>query len=192
MIHMRSVLSLILALLVSQAHAEWKSDADFRFQNGDQVGIGVYRVGKKAEILMKKIVSLDGSGRAKLENGKEVKIGFGNIKSAMASVEEGYRTDNDLIGLDVEAVIYAHRGRNIISILGEVATPGHGPWKEGITLEEAVKLAGGFKKGAYLKRIAIQRGTESLILDCRPPNVAKEFKLEAGDAIAVDLAPMNL
>ncbi len=182
---------LALAMAVSQAHAQWKPEADFLFRNGDSVGIGVFRTGKKAEILMKKMVTLDGSGKATLENGKHVKIGFGNIKSAMAAVEEGYRTGNDLMGLDVEAIVYAHGGKGIVSVLGEVGKPGHGTWKADMTLEDAIKAAGGFKKDAFLKRVSVQRESETIYVDCREENAAKEFKLQTGDCIPVQIAPMN-
>jgi SLBB domain len=182
---------LALAAAVSQGHAQWKSEVDFRFQNGDSVGIGVFRTGKKPEVLMKKTVTLDSSGRATLDNGKDVKIGFGNIKAAMASVEERYRTGNDLIGFDVEAFILSHEGRGIVTVLGEVGTPGHGPWKDGMSLEDVVKSAGGFKKDAFLKRVVVQRESEFIYLDCRPENVAKEFKLKAGDFVYVPIAPLN-
>lgn len=190
---MRTALLLIVsvATAVSHAHAQWKSEADFRFQNGDSVGIGVYRTGKKAEVLMKKAVTLDGSGKGALDNGKKVKIGFGNIKSAMATIEEGFRTGDDLTGFNVEAIIFSHGARGLVTVLGEVGTPGHGPWKEGMTLEDAIKSAGGFKKDAFLKSVTVQRESEFIYVDCRKENAPREFKLHVGDFISVAISPMN-
>lgn len=140
---------------------------------------------------MKKEVRLDESGQATLSNNKRAKLGFGNIKAAMAAIEEGYRTSEDFTGLDVEAQILGHNGTPIVTVLGEVGKPGHGPWKNGLTLADAIRSAGDFKKGAYKKRVLVQRAGILNTLDCRDDKVAAEFKLEAGDLVLIEFSPFR-
>lgn len=173
------------------AQIDWKSEEEFRFQNGDTVGIGVFRNSKPTKILMKKSVVLDATGKALLDNGNKVKIGFGNVKAAIAKIESAYRTSDDMMGLDVEAYIFSRGNEPIVTVLGEVRTPGHGRWADTMTLTDVIAAAGGFKSGADLKRVVIQRGDSSFTLDCRNPDTIKQFKIHSGDLILVALASMH-
>ena len=185
------ILLFLWSAAILHAQVDWKPEENFRFQNGDSVGIGVFRNSKPTKILMKKVVTLDGTGKAQLENGKNVKIGFGNVKSAIANIEEGYRTGDDISGLDVEAYIFSHGNRAIVTLLGEVRTPGHGAWRDGMTLADVAEAAGGFKSGADLKRGVIQRGDSSLTVDCRDKAEVAKIQVTAGDLILVALAPLK-
>ena len=126
-----------------------------------------------------------------MANARNIKVGFGNLQTALATIEEGYRTGDDVIGLGVTAQILARGGKPIITLLGEVKKPGHGAFKEGMTLADLVATAGGFTEGAYTKRVNVIRMGVSTLVDCRNMDNAKNTKMEKGDLVRVELAPLK-
>lgn len=181
----------VLAVLALPAHANWQAELDFKFRPGDSLHIKVFQGEKDTKVLMDKTVRLNGTGHTTLESGKRVKIGGGNFRTALATIEEGFRNHDILLGLDVHAHITKHNGRSVIVLTGEVERPGHGNWREGLSLMDAIKVAGGFKEGAYKKRVVIFRGGQTNIVDCRDESAAEAFVLEPGDFVQVDLATLR-
>jgi len=173
------------------ARAQWHGDNEFRFSRGASLLIAVWKGEREPKALMKETVRLDGSGHTKLANGKRIKVGFGNMQTALATIEEGYRTGDDVIGLGVTAQILARDDKPIITLLGEVKKPGHGAFKEGMTLADLIATAGGFTEGAYTKRVNVIRMGFSTLVDCRNLDNAKKTKMEKGDLVRVDLAPLK-
>jgi protein involved in polysaccharide export with SLBB domain len=187
----RIFVMLALILVPFPAFAQFKSEKEFRFMAGDRLLVGVFRGEKIITELMNQTITLDGTGHGTLANGKKTKLSFGNIRSTLASIEEGYRTGDDLRGLDVRAHIMRHNGTPIVAILGEVATPGHMAFKPGLNLAELVKAAGGWKDGSYRKRVVLVRRGATSNVDCRDDAENAKFELEEGDVLRVDVAPFH-
>lgn len=191
---MRTLIAAVAAVTLSwsaNARAQWHDDSEFRFGRGESLLIAVWKGERQPKALMNETVSLNGTGHTKLANARKIKVGFGNMQTALATIEEGYRTGDDVIGLGVTAQILARGGKPIITLLGEVKKPGHGAFKEGMTLADLVATAGGFTEGAYTKRVNVIRMGVSTLVDCRNMDNAKNTKMEKGDLVRVELAPLK-
>ncbi len=92
-------------------------------------------------------------------------------------------------------------GRSSVQILGAVVNSGYQPWHEGMTMDDAFRLAGGLIPGADTSQAVVQRlrstpvrvdlgnGISALSFrDLRPVHADSDL-LEANDILTVPLAP---
>ncbi|MDB4354158.1 SLBB domain-containing protein [Akkermansiaceae bacterium] len=75
--------------------------------------------------------------------------------------------------------------RSLVSVGGRVRRAGPVPFREGITLLQAIQAAGDLDQFGTKKRIFLTRGKQAWRLDLRKPE-HQQFKLEAEDTIVVD------
>ena len=181
----------LLPLVVS-ASDQWHEDQDLHLSNGTTLQIAVWKGEREPKALMNAPVTLDGNGHAKLANGKSVKLGYGNMENALATIEEGYRHGENIVGLDIGAQIVEVNKTPVVIVLGQVKKAGYGAFQDGMTLADALTLAGGFSVDADSKRVRILRQGVSIHVDCRDMGNARKIKLEKGDLIRVNAAPLKI
>jgi polysaccharide export outer membrane protein len=83
-------------------------------------------------------------------------------------------------------VIYVPQGV-VVYVAGEVAKPGAVPYREGLTVNQAVVNAGGATQTANLKNVVIVRGGQRIDVNYRKiqRGHAKDIELQANDQIVV-------
>ena len=178
--------------LIVPAADQWHGDRDLHLGSGTSLHIVVWKGEKDPKTLMDETVTLGGNGHARLANGKSAKLGYGNITTALASIEEGYRQGENIIGLNITAQITEINKSAIVIVLGDVKNPGHGDFTDGMTLADALARAGGFEKDADVKRVRLFRKGTSTTVDCRDLNNARNTKLQKGDIIRAYPAPLKI
>ena len=145
----------------------------YYLDSGDQLRITVYGqedlsrtypVGADGSIAIPLIGTVEARGRTtdQLEN---------TIVTALAA---GYLRDPD-VSIEVQAY-------RPFFILGEVKTPGQYPYVSGMTVEEAVAIAGGYTYRAYRSRVEISRRLPDGLMVGQAP---AEMAILPGDTITV-------
>ena len=131
----------------------------------------------------------------KTDDGK-LKVLSVNLKNALAG------DDKDNILLEPKDRIFIHRDLNkldppSVSIQGQVARPGRYPLGDEMTAAELVRLAGGFKRGAYtdtadLTRYSVENGkkivgdqTTIRIADAMAGQPDTDVRLHDGDVLSI-------
>lgn len=182
--------TVLLAWLASALclFAQWVPDSTFRLKAGDRVKTGVYRVHGETTVLMEETLALSGTGHVTLPNGQRVKLSNSELRMVGALIEEGFRDRNDLAGLNVKAHVLAINDRPIVALFGEVKTPGHTSFTEGMTLADLVARAGGIRQGANLRRVNLFRRGTLTHHDCREDGTMAQIPIEAGDIVHFDLS----
>lgn len=84
--------------------------------------------------------------------------------------------------IDVDEIFNEHVGK-FVYLYGEVKTPGSYPFRDGLTIEKAIVLAGGFTERASKKKISIRRGKEEPYDLIKKPKLYME--VEPGDVITI-------
>lgn len=94
------------------------------------------------------------------------------------------------------AVLVAERQNREVSVLGQVKEPGSYPYKERLTLVQAISLAGGLNPLAQSRRVKLIRDTDqgrqtfevdvTQIIDSR----SEDLTLEPGDIVFVPESPI--
>ena len=122
-----------------------------------------------------------------IKGAKQVKISRQNGDKIVVDLEKMLRDGTGNVPLKAGDVIYVTEGQYVV-VNGKVDTPGNIPWKEGITITEAISLAGGALNTANLREVYLLRGSERI-----PVNVKKIAKgrlpdvaLEQGDRLFVE------
>ena len=163
-----SLLFLLLGLVLGAAHADVVSrskwDRDFKFGSSDRLEIQVFRIkAGKPEQVVEGTFKLTGSGYATISD-ERVKIGGLNMFSALASIESALRRGAYAIGLETKAQISKQNGKELIFVYGQVKRPGVVTVKDGATLSELIKAAGGETSSADLERVSVIYNGETSIL----------------------------
>ena len=84
--------------------------------------------------------------------------------------------------IDVDEIFKEHVGK-FVYLYGEVKSPGSYPYRDDLTIEKAIVLAGGFTERASKKKISIRRGEEEPYDLIKRPKLYME--VEPGDVITI-------
>ena len=125
--------------------------ASYRLGSGDRVRIMIYR-----EDDLSGEFEVDGSGAISLPLVGEVKAAGLNLREFEETVADAYR-DGYLVDPRVSVEVLNYRP---FYILGEVKNPGKYPYVSGITVLNAVAMAGGFTYRAREGKAEILRAGE--------------------------------
>lgn len=124
--------------------------AGYRLGAGDQVRVTVFR----HEDLSGEF-QLDGEGFFALPLVGEVKGGGKTVRDLEVDIEDSFRDGGYLVNPQVSLEVLNYRP---FYILGEVNQPGSYPYVNGMTVINAVALAGGYTYRASQGSITVQRG----------------------------------
>lgn len=95
----------------------------------------------------------------------------------------------EALDLDVEDgdVLYIPRANNTVSIMGEVQHASSHRYKDDLTVDEYIRLAGGLKKRADAKRVYVVRADGSVMIPRTGWFRGRNERLQPGDTIIVPL-----
>ena len=124
--------------------------AGYRLGPGDQVRVTVFR----HEDLSGEF-QLDGEGYFALPLVGEVQGGGKVVRELESNIEDAFRDGGYLVNPQVSLEVLNYRP---FYILGEVNQPGSYPYVNGMTVINAVALAGGYTYRASQDSISVQRG----------------------------------
>ncbi|MEM7043393.1 MAG: polysaccharide biosynthesis/export family protein [Pseudomonadota bacterium] len=124
--------------------------AGYRLGPGDQVRVTVFR----HEDLSGEF-QLDGEGYFALPLVGEVQGGGKVVRNLETDIEDAFRDGGYLVNPQVSLEVLNYRP---FYILGEVNQPGSYPYVNGMTVINAVALAGGYTYRASQDSISVQRG----------------------------------
>jgi protein involved in polysaccharide export with SLBB domain len=146
---MSGVTLVAFALAVPQAHAQEDLATLYRLGSGDKVRITVY-----GEPDLSGEFEVDSSGSVSLPLVGEVRAGGQNLREFERSIVE-VLSDGYLVDPRVAVEVLNYRP---FYIIGEVNNPGRYPYVTGMTLINAVAMAGGYTYRARQGRAEIRRG----------------------------------
>lgn len=88
-------------------------------------------------------------------------------------------------------VIVVTKGR-VVFVSGQVTRPGELPWREGLTVTQALAAAGGPAASARLRRAWLLRGEERIAIDIKAilRGKAPDLKINAEDQLILDESPI--
>ena len=168
-----SLMSLLVLLLVAQPAAQ-ASDAKYVLGSGDRVRVTVF-----GEEDLSGEYEIDGSGVVAFPLVGEVQAGGGTArkleKAIATKLKDGYLKNPTV---SVEILTYRP-----FFILGEVKRPGSYPFKNGLTVLNAVAMAGGYTYRAKSNLWVITRGGNK---EWQGREVtAGDFQVRPGDTILI-------
>jgi polysaccharide biosynthesis/export protein len=176
----RTIALLLLAALSGCAMSDrpsavsYENTHQYRLGAGDQVRVVVFdqpSLSASYTVDASGAVSIPLAGRLKAES-RTVRQLEGAIGSALK--DKGLVADPKVT---VEVLVYRP-----FSILGEVRAPGRFPYAPGMTIEDAIALAGGYTIHAEQNAVRVTtRNGDAQITDFRPPTAS----FFAGDALYV-------
>ena len=167
------ILHLVAALLyINPAFAD---DEAYRLGSGDEIRVTVF--GEKD---LSGTFVLDGKGTISLPLIGEVKIGDLNLRRAeneiLSKLQEGYLKQPRV---SLEVLNYRP-----FYILGEIRSPGSYPYVNGMTVLEAVVVAGGFTYRAKKEKMEVQRGEDGAAKE--KLELPADARVQPGDIIRVE------
>ena len=115
-----------------------------------------------AEVLAKA-----GGTDSTIKGAKQVKISRNNSENIVVDLEKMLLDGTGNVPLMPDDVIYVTEGQFIV-VNGKVKAPGNVPWREGMTVTEAISAAGGATDNANLREVFLVRGVDRI-----PINVKK-------------------
>jgi protein involved in polysaccharide export with SLBB domain len=124
--------------------------AGYRLGPGDLVRVAVFR-----QPDLSGQFRLDGDGRLALPLAGEVRAGNLTTRELEQAIAARLRDGNYLINPHVSAQVLTYRP---FYIVGEVSRPGEYEYRDGMTVINAVALAGGFRHRAKASAVTIERG----------------------------------
>jgi protein involved in polysaccharide export with SLBB domain len=88
-------------------------------------------------------------------------------------------------------VVVVTKGR-VVFVSGQVTRPGELPWREGLTVTQALAAAGGPAASARLRRAWLLRGEERIAIDIKAilRGKAPDLKIHAEDQLILDESPI--
>ena len=168
-----SLISLLVLLVVAEPPAQ-ASDAKYILGSGDRVRVTVF-----GEDDLSGEYEIDGSGVVAFPLVGEVQAGGGTArkleKEIATKLKDGYLKNPTI---SVEILTYRP-----FFILGEVKRPGSYPFKNGLTVLNAVAMAGGYTYRAKSNLWVITRG-DSKEWQAREVT-AGDFQVRPGDTIMI-------
>lgn len=160
---------------------------------GSQMIYVLGAVGRPGSFSMKRSMSLaealaNAEGADPTVKGdKQVKISRVSGEKIVVDLEQMLRDGTGNIPLKAGDVIYVTEGQYVV-VNGKVDSPGNVPWRKGVTVTEAIALAGGAVSSANLREVYILRNEERI-----PVNVKKisqgrlpDVVLEQGDKLFIE------
>lgn len=142
----------------------------YRLDAQDRIRMTVYRQPELSGQF-----ALDGEGEVALPLVGEIAAAGMTTRELEDEIERRLQADGFLVAPQVSIQLLTYRP---FYILGEVARPGSYEFRDGMTMINAVALAGGFSYRAAPRDVAIERG------DCVMPTMADTVVLP-GDVIKV-------
>lgn len=149
-------------------------EAAYRLGAGDRLKITVY-----GEPDLSGAFEVDGAGVVSLPLVGEVQAGGQTVRALARAIEEAYRGDY-LLNPRVSAEVLNFRP---FFILGEVKSPGHYAYISGMTVLNAVAVAGGYTYRAKKSEFEVKRtisGAEQTLM------LSEKDKVMPGDVIHID------
>lgn len=118
---------------------------------------------------------------------KQVKISRVNGEKIVVDLEQMLRDGTANIPLQAGDVIYVTEGQYVV-VNGKVESPGNIPWKNGITVTEAISAAGGASSSANLREVFILRGERRIPVNLKRIAQGRlpDILLEQGDKLFVE------
>lgn len=141
---------------------------------------GEYEVGEDGQIRFPWIGSVEVAGRTRGEIGQAIE----------ASLADGWLRQPQV------SVRVLERQNREVSVLGQVNEPGSFPFKERLTLVQAISLAGGFNPLAQTRKVQLTRetaqGRETYVIDAREilEDNKADLPLLPGDIVFVPESPI--
>ena len=139
---------LVLLLLMAWAAATLAQNAEYRLGSHDKIMVTVF-----GEPELSGELQVDGTGRIAMPLVGDIEVGGLTVRQAEVAIAERLQPDflkNPRVGVQVT-------NYRPFYILGEVKEPGGYPYVNGMTVVEAVALAGGFTYRARQNRLYIVR-----------------------------------
>ena len=151
-----ALFAVVLCLIpLSSMAAETPSDVpQYRLGSGDRLSVVFF--GKHVGDLSGEY-EIDGSGFIPMPLVGNIRVAGMTVPEAEAAIKSAYQPDYVLDPrLSIQVLNYRP-----FYIMGQVNNPGSYPYVNGITVLEAVVIAGGFTKRAKESRMEIIRGTDT-------------------------------
>lgn len=121
---------------------------------------------KRSMSLAEALANAEGADST-IKGDKQVKISRISGEKIVVDLEQMLRDGTGNIPLRAGDVIYVTEGQYVV-VNGKVDSPGNVPWRKGVTVTEAIALAGGAQSSANLREVYILRGEQRI-----PVNVKK-------------------
>ncbi len=116
---------------------------------------------------------------------------LGTVEPITVSLDRLMNLGEGNIRVEAGDVINIGRGK-VVFISGQVAKPGAVPWRDGVTLTQAVAATGGASKLANLRRVVLLRGEQRIEINLKNIHRGREsdVKLKPGDQVIIDESPI--
>lgn len=154
---MRALLAVVVLCAASSSAALAQADnasLQYRLGSGDRLSIVFF--GKHVGDLSGEY-EIDGAGRIPMPLVGSIRVQGLTVPEAEAAIKDAYKPDYvKEPRLSIQVLNYRP-----FYIMGQVNSPGSYPYVNGITVLEAVVIAGGFTKRAKESRMQIIRGTDA-------------------------------
>jgi polysaccharide biosynthesis/export protein len=148
---------------------------EYRLGPGDQIRVAVFD-----QPTLSAVYSIDASGSVSIPLVGTFKAENKTVRQAESSIRSALKENNLVADPKVSVEVAVYRP---FSILGEVKTPGRFPYDPGMTIEDAVALAGGYTIHADNDAIRVTTHENgALVTDYRPPTAI----FFAGDTLYVN------
>ena len=154
----------------SGASQDSTSSGSYSFASGDRLQIVVFRHPDLSGQF-----ALDGEGYLALPLLGEIAAGGLTARQLEEAIETQLKADDFLVDPQVGVQVVTHRS---FYVLGEVGAPGSYEYQNGVTVINAVALAGGYTPRADRSSATIRRG------DCELPTRADTF-VDPGDILTI-------
>lgn len=168
-----TILGAALAVCAIYSSYCYPADLQYQIRNGDQVRVTVY--GHKD---LSGVFEVDNAGNIKLPLIEDVKATGLNRNGLIGAIVDKLKPDY-LLNPKVSVEIIKYRP---FYILGEVKQPGSYPYVSGMTLNNAVALAGGYTYRARIKGVTVARASDS---KKKKQKATRKTKIYPGDVIEV-------
>lgn len=152
-----------------------KARAPYRLDAGDKLRVTVYR-----EPELSGEFTVNSAGAVALPLMGEVPVKGLTSSEVEAELTRRFASGGLLRDPRISVDIYDYR---TFAILGEVQRPGVFPAKDGVTLTDAVAMAGGYTYRANERSLLIRRGNQGPYYSV---DVNADVRVEPGDAIKVE------
>jgi polysaccharide export outer membrane protein len=115
----------------------------------------------------------------------------GQIQLSSASLDRLMGGGEGNQGVQAGDVVVVTKGR-VVFVSGQVTRPGELPWREGLTVTQALAAAGGPAASARLRRAWLLRGEERIAIDIKAilRGKAPDLKINAEDQLILDESPI--
>ncbi len=158
---------------------------DYRLVVGDKLRVEVYK-----DAQLSQSVQIRPDGKITLPLVGDV-VAAGQTPLALGTTIANFLKENQYIANPVVTVIVVETKPPIISVMGEVNSPGPQEMRGQLSIIEALAAAGGFKDFANTKNIIVQRATKTGLQRIKfnyndaIKHEGKPFYLQPGDIVIV-------